>query len=109
MDDVKRMHEHIAFRTTEEREAYLPGTGLAVWEVAWIAHEYDGDIEETAEHLGIDCALVREALDYAAEHHIEIEMQIHNHVMWTKDEVLRLLPQARVFTFDRTDPEPTAP
>jgi uncharacterized protein (DUF433 family) len=98
--------EHIAFRTVERQEAYLPGTGLTVWEVAWVARAYDGDIEATVQHLGIDCELVQEALAYADEHHIEIETQIHDHVSWSAEEIQRLLPRARAITID---PEPSDP
>jgi uncharacterized protein (DUF433 family) len=92
--------DHIAFRTEERTEAYLPGTGLAVWEVAWVAEGYNGDVEATAEHLGIDCALVREALAYAAEHREEIGVQIHDHVSWTEEDFRRAFPRARILTFN---------
>jgi uncharacterized protein (DUF433 family) len=100
---------HIAFRTVEEKEAYIPGTGLAVWEIAWIARYRDGDAEAVADDLGIDCALVRAALDYAAEHYVEIELQIHQHVSWTEEEIRRLMPGARAVSFDPDDgAHPTA-
>ncbi|HLJ69549.1 MAG TPA: hypothetical protein VKX16_19510 [Chloroflexota bacterium] len=98
--------DHIAFRTVEGREAYLPGTGLTVWEIAWIAQGYEGDVEATARHLEIECALVQEALVYAADHQIEIETQIHEHVSWTADEIARLLPRARGI---KIPPEPAGP
>lgn len=100
----KKAHErfpHISFREVPaEQEAYLPGTGLTVWEVAWIAEAYDGDVEATAEHLTIEPALVREALDYAAEHTEEIGMQIHDHVCWEPEDFRRAFPRARIITFD---------
>lgn len=98
--------DHIAFRTINETEAYLPGTGLTVWEIAWVARYHNGDAEAVANSLGIDCALVREALAYAAEHHIEIEMQIHDHVSWTEEDLRRLLPRARAITIDPDDSGP---
>src|SRR5579872_5865884 len=92
--------KHIAFREEARTEAYLPGTGLAVWEIAWIAEAYAGDVDATAQHLDIDCALVREALDYAAKHPEEIGIQIHDHVSWTEEDVRRAFPRARVISFD---------
>ncbi len=98
--DEKQDFPHIEFRTQERREAYLPGTGLTVWEVAWIAEAYEGDVEQTAEHLGIDRSLVRAALDYASQHVVEIGMQIHDHVCWEEEDFLRAFPQATVIRFD---------
>jgi hypothetical protein len=83
-----------------DMEAYLPGTGLAVWEVAWIAEGYDGDVEKTADHLDSNCALVRVALDYAAEHTEEIGRQIHDHVRWDEEDFRRAFPRAAVVYFD---------
>ena len=90
----------IAFKTTETKEAYLPGTGLAVWEIAWVAEAYDGDVEKTAEHLSIDCDLVKEALDYAVEHREEIGVQIHHHVCWEEEDFRRAFPRVTVLAFD---------
>jgi hypothetical protein len=98
---------HIAVRTVEREEAYLPGTGLAVWEVAWIAGGYVGDIEATVQHLGIDCELVEEALAYAAEHDMETQIQIHDHVSWTDEEVMRLMPRARAIAIEVEPSEPS--
>lgn len=98
---VDERFPHISLRDLPaEQEAFLPGTGLSVWEVAWIAEGYDGDIEATAEHLGIEDALVREALAYAAEHGEEIGMQIHDHVSWEEEDVRRAFPRARIVYFD---------
>src|SRR5579864_7614190 len=109
LKDRSSTFPHIALRTVERQEAYLPGTGLAVWEVAWVAQGYGGDIEATAQHLDIDCELVEEALAYAAEHDMEIQIQIHNHVSWTDEEVMQLMPRARVITFDPNPSDPPTP
>jgi hypothetical protein len=109
LKDRSNTFPHIAVRTVEREEAYLPGTGLAVWEVAWIAGGYGGDIEATVQHLGIDCELVEEALAYAAEHDMEIQIQIHDHVSWTDEEVMRLMPRATVITFDPSPSDHSTP
>lgn len=53
---------HIAFRLSDQQEAYLPATGLSVWEIVWIAQYHEGNATATARTLGIDSALVQEAL-----------------------------------------------
>jgi hypothetical protein len=99
--NIDEQYPHISFRQIPaEQEAFLPGTGLAVWEVAWIAEGYRGDVEATAKHLGIEHGLVREALGYTAEHVEEIGMQIHDHVCWEEADVRRAFPRARVVHFD---------
>lgn len=97
---------HIAFHTRQQTEAYLPDTGLAVWEVAWVAEAYEGDVEQTAEHLGIEHELVREALHYAAAHPGEIGVQIHDHVMWTEEDMRRAYPRIEVVPVEIDGSEP---
>lgn len=93
-------HDHIVLRPADSQEAYLAGTRLSVWEVAWIARHHRGDPVATACDLGIDSALVQEALDYEVEHLAEIETQIHDHVSWTADDISRLMPRARALTIE---------
>lgn len=54
------------------RQAYLPGTRLAVWQVVWLARDYGGDVSQTAAHLELPVAPVAAALRYAAAHPAEI-------------------------------------
>ena|SRR5579884_2666239 len=98
----------IATRNVQRQEAYLPGTGLDVWEVAWVARAYGGDIAQTARHLGIDCSLVEAALAYAAEHRMDIETEIHDHVAWTWEDFHRLVPQAELVQVDIDSPDPAS-
>lgn len=93
-------HEHIEFRTVQRSEAYLPGTGLSVWEVVWINRGYDGDISATADHLNIASDLIEEALVYAGTHAAEIDSAIAELQSRTVDDLLKILPGMRVIVVD---------
>ncbi|MGI8826663.1 MAG: hypothetical protein ACR2JC_13630 [Chloroflexota bacterium] len=60
---------HATIRIVNDQpEPYLPGTGLAVWEIAWLSRVYEGDVDALARHLEaspINHALIEEALEYA--------------------------------------------
>ena len=47
------------------RQAYITGSGLAVWEVVMVARGYDGDAERTAALLEWPVVKVKAALNYA--------------------------------------------
>jgi predicted transcriptional regulator len=47
------------------RQAYVTGSGLAVWEVIMVARGYDGDTERTAALLEWPVVKVKAALNYA--------------------------------------------
>jgi len=81
-------------------EAYLPGTGLAVWEIAWIAGFYDRDIDATMAHLGQSREVIEEGLRYADEHAAEIEAEIKDHTADTLEELQEKLPGIRVTPID---------
>jgi len=94
-------YPHIRLRLVLDRsEAYLPGTGLAVWEIAWIAGFYDRDIDATMAHLGQSREVVEEGLRYADEHAAEIEAEIKDHTADTLEELQEKLPGIRVMPFD---------
>lgn len=58
------------------RQAYIQGSGLAVWEVVKLARAYGGDATRAAEALGWPEVKVRAALNYAAAYPDEIEAAI---------------------------------
>ncbi|HEX8732451.1 MAG TPA: hypothetical protein VF725_10385, partial [Ktedonobacterales bacterium] len=67
----------IQFRGSEVgRQAYIQGSGLAVWEVVKLARAYDGDVARVAESLGWPVVKVQAALTYAAAYPEEIEAAI---------------------------------
>jgi hypothetical protein len=92
-------YTHISFRDSAAgREAYLMGTGLAVWEVALVNGAYHGDIAQTAEHLGIPETLVHAALNYANDFQQEIGAELAEIDATDFDALRRLLPGIRQTT-----------
>lgn len=62
---LERAYPGIGFRDgAEEREAYLSGHRVAVWEVERVFQEL-GALDKTADHFGWPVALVKRAMDYA--------------------------------------------
>ena len=62
---LERAYPGIGFRDgAEEREAYLGGHRVAVWEVERVFQEL-GTLDKTADHFGWPVALVKRAMDYA--------------------------------------------
>lgn len=79
LEEALRMSEFafIQFRDSAAgRQAYLQGTGLAVWEVMWVARSYGEDVTLTMAHLGLPEVKVRAALNYAAAYPDEIAAAI---------------------------------
>ena len=89
-------YTHISFRDSAAgREAYLMGTGLALWEVVLVNRAYRGDIVQTAEHLGIPETLVHAALNYANDFQQEIGAELAEIDATDFDALRRLLPGIR--------------
>jgi len=62
---LERAYPGISFRDgAGEREAYLLGHRVAVWEVERVFQE-PGTLDKTAEHFGWPVRLVKQAMDYA--------------------------------------------
>jgi len=68
---------HIEFREVEGNlEAYLSGSGLAIWEIAWLSRSYGRDAQTIADnHTVVGPELIEEGLQYAAEHADEISVE----------------------------------
>lgn len=91
---------HVRFRVTAVGpEAYVVGTGLAIWEVAWLARTY-GDAETVAEQIFADPTLVAEGLRYAAEHPAQVDAEIRQHTEVTVEELKALLPGIQIIEDD---------
>ncbi len=108
LDEALRMAEyaHIVFRDSAAgRQPYLAGTGLAVWEVAWLAQAYDGDVAQVAEHLEISPILIQAALNYAADFAAEIAIAIEDNASYDQNRLSRMLPQLEVFEASSPSPE----
>ncbi|MBI4316846.1 MAG: hypothetical protein HY675_00030 [Chloroflexi bacterium] len=57
------------------RQAYLQGTRLAIWQIASVARDFQGDVAKTAEHLDRPQVQIA-ALNYAAAFPEEIQAAI---------------------------------
>lgn len=93
---------HIEFRDVlGNPEAHVSGSGLSVWEIAWLARAYDRDVYAIAEHTGSSPELVSEGLRYASEHSHEIDAQIARHTERPLEELLDMFPGVRIETIER--------
>jgi hypothetical protein len=79
------------------RQAYVKGSGLAVWEVVTVAQDYNLDVAKTAEHLEWPLFKVQAALNYAAAFYDEINDAIADNDSYDFETLQRLLPQAEEF------------
>lgn len=79
------------------RQAYIQGSTLAVWEVAWIARGYKDNPEKAAVHLQMSPLKVRAALNYASAFLNEIQEAIDEHKACDFASLSRMLPQAEIF------------
>jgi hypothetical protein len=94
-------YPHVRLRLVlEKSEAYLPETGLAVWEVAWLGHVYGGDVGQVAEHLSIAPWLVEEALQYAKAHSSEVGSALAIMEEGSEERIRGILPGIRVVEVD---------
>jgi hypothetical protein len=100
---------HISTRIVNgEPEPYLPGTGLAVWEIAWLTRGYGGDVDAVARHLKacpITPELIAEALDYARVHADEIDTVVEYVEGMTEERLREILPGMTVITYDPDGPD----
>jgi len=80
------------------RQAYMQGSGLAVWEVVMIVRGYDGDMERVAKHLQWPIQRVQAAINYAVAYPDEIDSAIADNAAYDAERVTRMLPGTRVLT-----------
>ena len=79
------------------RQAYLQGSTLAVWEVAWIARGYHNNAEKTAAHFEMSPLKVKAALNYSSAFPEEIGSLIQEHEETDFSSLSRMVPQAEIF------------
>lgn len=100
----QREYPFIEFRDSPAgRQAYLQGTRIAVWHVAALAREYEGDASKTAAYLEVPEVEVRAALAYASAYPDEIDAAIADDA-WVAEHLLPLTPGFEVVTVDATAP-----
>ncbi|MBL8233397.1 MAG: hypothetical protein JNL98_33180 [Bryobacterales bacterium] len=74
------------------RQAYVVGTGLAVWEVLMVAEGYALDVGETSKHLRLDRDVVSEVLRYAAAFESEVRAALNENRALTAETLRAALP-----------------
>jgi hypothetical protein len=84
------------------RQAYVAGTGLAVWEVMMVARAYENDVRMTAEHLEIPERLIHAALNYASDFPDEIGAELAENEDIDFEALRRILPDLQLTVVPRT-------
>lgn len=74
------------------RQAYVVGSGLAVWEVLMVAEGYGLEVGETAKHLRLDRDYVSQALRYASSFEAEIQAALGHNRAITREKLRASLP-----------------
>ncbi len=83
----------IEFRdSVVDREAYVVGSGLAVWEVLMIAEGYGLEAGATAQHLQLDQDVVSQALRYASTFESEVRRALDENRAITPEKLRASLP-----------------
>ena len=76
------------------RQAYVVGSGLAVWEVLMVAMDYDLDPARTAAHLQWPPHRVESTLAYARRYPAEVRKALHENDAVTEPTLRQRLPNA---------------
>lgn len=92
--------------TVVGRQAFLKGTRLKVWQVAWLARHYSGDTKRLATDLEIPEVQILGALQYAQAYPTEIEDAIADNNK-SVEELRRLIPNLQVFHGGSDTPLPS--
>lgn len=106
LDEALRQREFvlIEFRDSPAgRQAYLQGSRLAVWQIEWLAREFNRDVNRLARHLSLPPMQIEAALRYAEAFPQEIEDAIKDN-QWAAGNVGRLIPGIRVFKGGEASP-----
>ncbi|MBV9282692.1 MAG: hypothetical protein JOZ41_21655 [Chloroflexi bacterium] len=101
LDEALRMvdHPHVVFRNSAlGRQAFVSGTGLAVWEMVWLARAYHNEVTAVAGHLEIAPELVEAGLQYAHHFPQEIEAAIEDQATYDRAKIQAMLPHLEIVT-----------
>ncbi len=79
------------------RQAYVTGSGMAVWEVAMLLNSYEGDPSRVAAHLEWPVDRVEAARNYAQGFPEEIRLAIEDNNLGF-EELKRILPRAELIS-----------
>lgn len=77
------------------RQAFVKGTGAAVWEVVMVARDLGMDTGRVAQHFGWPEVIVQAALAYARAHSDEIDAILDRVESFTFEDLRRILPEAQ--------------
>jgi uncharacterized protein (DUF433 family) len=83
------------------RQAYIQGSGLAVWEVIMLVHSHQNDLQAVAKHLRWPQAKVQAAVNYAEAFSSEINEALAENEATSFTTIKRMLPQAIEFVAGR--------
>jgi hypothetical protein len=83
------------------RQAYIQGSGLAVWEVILVVHSYKNDLQTVAKHLRWPQAKVQAAVNYAEAFSSEINEALAENEATSFTTMKRMLPRAIEFVAGR--------
>lgn len=98
---------HIAHLDSPTRaQAYVVGTRLKVWQVVKVSRALGKDAAATAEYLEIDPLLVDEALAYARQYPVEIEVAIESDSSFDLQQLRRIIPQIEVLQLSADPQQP---
>jgi hypothetical protein len=86
-----------------ERQAYIQGSTLAIWEILLVARGYKNDSAKVARHLRWPEAKVQAAFNYAKAFPHEINEALADNDAMDFVSLSRLLPQAKEFVLDNRD------
>ena len=83
----------IEFRdSAASRQAYLVGSGLAVWELLMVAEAYGLEVDATAHHLRLDRDRVLQALRYTSAFEAEVRHALDENRGMTPEKLRASLP-----------------
>ena len=97
IEEALRHEEYpcVDFRdSTIGRQAYVVGSGLAVWEMVMVAESYQLDPVPVAAHFGWPVAKVEGVLAYYRAYPVDIDRVIRENDAITEEEMRRNLPNA---------------
>ncbi|MGK7905536.1 MAG: hypothetical protein AB4352_29850 [Hormoscilla sp.] len=91
---------HIEFRdrSTGDRQAYMKGSNLAVWQVIMLAQNYDMKCEKVAQHLRRTLDWVQAAFNYAKTYSEEINEAMADFQAIDYTALQQILPQIELKT-----------
>ena len=85
-------------RSTGDRQAYMKGSNLAVWQVIMLAQNYDMNCEKVAQHLVRTLEWVQAAFNYAKTYPDEINEAIADFQAIDYTALQQILPQIELKT-----------